>query len=204
MSITAERKGVLMKDYATKPGDTGSPEVQVAILNGTHHQPDRTFQDPSQGQHIPGAALLKLVSDPTVPARLCQGPGRGALPYLDRAPGHPPLGVDPSTLASRSAWAILNMCDGGMGAALSLTGERGHGRIAGGCLDSGRTIESAWHDAEVRSTTPPGRTERGSRLPHGKIGPRPQSSNRPLAVLLMAEAQARHERRRCLKSIAKK
>ena len=32
MSLTAERKTALVKDYATKPGDTGSPEVQVAIL----------------------------------------------------------------------------------------------------------------------------------------------------------------------------
>ncbi|MCP4393276.1 MAG: 30S ribosomal protein S15 [Alphaproteobacteria bacterium] len=32
MSITPERKQELIKDYATKEGDTGSPEVQVAIL----------------------------------------------------------------------------------------------------------------------------------------------------------------------------
>ena len=32
MTMTAERKVALVKDYATKPGDTGSPEVQVAIL----------------------------------------------------------------------------------------------------------------------------------------------------------------------------
>jgi small subunit ribosomal protein S15 len=32
MSITAEEKTRLMKDFATKDGDTGSPEVQVAIL----------------------------------------------------------------------------------------------------------------------------------------------------------------------------
>jgi len=32
MSITAERKSALINEYATKPGDTGSPEVQVAIL----------------------------------------------------------------------------------------------------------------------------------------------------------------------------
>ena len=33
MSITAERKQQVVKDYATKTGDTGSPEVQVAILS---------------------------------------------------------------------------------------------------------------------------------------------------------------------------
>jgi len=33
MSITPERKQVLIGEYAQKTGDTGSPEVQVAILS---------------------------------------------------------------------------------------------------------------------------------------------------------------------------
>jgi len=33
MSITAEDKARVMKEFATKEGDTGSPEVQVAILS---------------------------------------------------------------------------------------------------------------------------------------------------------------------------
>ncbi|MDG5488517.1 30S ribosomal protein S15 [Sphingomonas sp. FW199] len=33
MSITAERKEALIKDHARADGDTGSPEVQVAILS---------------------------------------------------------------------------------------------------------------------------------------------------------------------------
>jgi small subunit ribosomal protein S15 len=33
MSITAERKAELIKEFGTKEGDTGSPEVQVAILS---------------------------------------------------------------------------------------------------------------------------------------------------------------------------
>ena len=33
MSITVERKQSLMKEYARKEGDTGSPEVQVAVLS---------------------------------------------------------------------------------------------------------------------------------------------------------------------------
>ena len=32
MTISAERKTALVKEFATKEGDTGSPEVQVAIL----------------------------------------------------------------------------------------------------------------------------------------------------------------------------
>ena len=43
MSITAERRAALVIEYATKPGATGSPEVQVALLterinNLTEHQ----------------------------------------------------------------------------------------------------------------------------------------------------------------------
>jgi len=33
MSITAERRTALVGDYANKTGDTGSPEVQVALLS---------------------------------------------------------------------------------------------------------------------------------------------------------------------------
>ena len=32
MAITADRKKELIQEYATQDGDTGSPEVQVAIL----------------------------------------------------------------------------------------------------------------------------------------------------------------------------
>ncbi len=32
MTITVERKQALITEYATREGDTGSPEVQVAIL----------------------------------------------------------------------------------------------------------------------------------------------------------------------------
>jgi small subunit ribosomal protein S15 len=33
MSITPDRKHELVKEYATTEGDTGSPEIQVAILS---------------------------------------------------------------------------------------------------------------------------------------------------------------------------
>lgn len=33
MSITTERKNEILRDYALHEGDTGSPEVQVAILS---------------------------------------------------------------------------------------------------------------------------------------------------------------------------
>lgn len=37
MSITPERKGEVIEEYAAKAGDTGSPEVQVAILSQRIH-----------------------------------------------------------------------------------------------------------------------------------------------------------------------
>lgn len=45
MSIAKDKKAELIKEFATKPGDTGSPEVQVAILterikNLTEHMKD--------------------------------------------------------------------------------------------------------------------------------------------------------------------
>jgi small subunit ribosomal protein S15 len=45
MSITKEKKSELIKEFATKEGDTGSPEVQIAILserikNLTEHMKD--------------------------------------------------------------------------------------------------------------------------------------------------------------------
>jgi small subunit ribosomal protein S15 len=33
MSMTPERRVEILKDFATKPGDTGSPEIQVALLS---------------------------------------------------------------------------------------------------------------------------------------------------------------------------
>jgi small subunit ribosomal protein S15 len=33
MSLPVARKAELMKEFATKPGDTGSPEIQVALLS---------------------------------------------------------------------------------------------------------------------------------------------------------------------------
>jgi small subunit ribosomal protein S15 len=33
MTMTAERRATLIAQYATKPGDTGSPEVQIALLS---------------------------------------------------------------------------------------------------------------------------------------------------------------------------
>ncbi len=61
MSITAERKQTLIGEYATKPGDTGSPEVQVAILTERITNLTDHFKTHAKDNHS-RRGLLKLVS----------------------------------------------------------------------------------------------------------------------------------------------
>ncbi|MCB1450154.1 MAG: 30S ribosomal protein S15 [Nitratireductor sp.] len=61
MSITAERKEALIKEYATKEGDTGSPEVQVAILSERIANLTGHFKDHKKDNHS-RRGLLKMVS----------------------------------------------------------------------------------------------------------------------------------------------
>ncbi|MGE0752748.1 MAG: 30S ribosomal protein S15 [Variibacter sp.] len=61
MSITADRKAELIKTYATKKGDTGSPEVQVAILSERIGNLTEHFKTHVKDNHS-RRGLLKLVS----------------------------------------------------------------------------------------------------------------------------------------------
>jgi small subunit ribosomal protein S15 len=61
MSITADRKQQLMKEFATKEGDTGSPEVQVAILSERISNLTEHFKSHVKDNHS-RRGLLKLVS----------------------------------------------------------------------------------------------------------------------------------------------
>lgn len=61
MSITAERKAELIKEYATKDGDTGSPEVQVAVLTERISNLTEHFKDHKKDNHS-RRGLLKMVS----------------------------------------------------------------------------------------------------------------------------------------------
>jgi small subunit ribosomal protein S15 len=61
MSITAERKTALIQEYATKQGDTGSPEVQVAILTERIVNLTGHFKTHAKDNHS-RRGLLKLVS----------------------------------------------------------------------------------------------------------------------------------------------
>ncbi|TIP52093.1 MAG: 30S ribosomal protein S15 [Mesorhizobium sp.] len=51
MSITAERKKELMTEFATAKGDTGSPEVQVAILSERIKNLTEHFKDHKKDNH---------------------------------------------------------------------------------------------------------------------------------------------------------
>jgi len=70
MTMTAERKSALMKEFATKAGDTGSPEVQVALLTERIKYLTGHFQTHKKDNHS-RRGLLKMVA-----AR------RGLLDYL--------------------------------------------------------------------------------------------------------------------------
>ena len=61
MSITPERKAELIKEYATKSGDTGSPEVQVAILSERIKNLTEHFKGHKKDNHS-RRGLLKMVS----------------------------------------------------------------------------------------------------------------------------------------------
>jgi small subunit ribosomal protein S15 len=61
MSITPEDKERLIKEYATKEGDTGSPEVQVAILTSRITTLTEHFKTHAKDNHS-RRGLLKMVS----------------------------------------------------------------------------------------------------------------------------------------------
>ena len=61
MSITAERKGELIKEFQRGASDTGSPEVQVAILTDRIVTLTEHFKEHKKDNHS-RRGLLKMVS----------------------------------------------------------------------------------------------------------------------------------------------
>ena len=61
MSITPERKAQLIQEFAGKAGDTGSPEVQVAILTERITNLTEHFKSHAKDNHS-RRGLLKMVS----------------------------------------------------------------------------------------------------------------------------------------------
>ncbi len=61
MSITPERKQELISEYGHKEGDTGSPEVQVAVLSERISNLTEHFKTHGKDNHS-RRGLIKLVS----------------------------------------------------------------------------------------------------------------------------------------------
>ena len=61
MSVTAERKKEVMTQYATGTGDTGSPEVQVAVLSERIANLTEHFKTHAKDNHS-RRGLIKMVS----------------------------------------------------------------------------------------------------------------------------------------------
>ena len=61
MSITTEEKARVMSEFATKKGDTGSPEVQVAILTSRITTLTEHFKTHKKDNHS-RRGLLKMVA----------------------------------------------------------------------------------------------------------------------------------------------
>lgn len=72
MSLSAERKDRVIKEYQREPNDTGSPEVQVALISERISVLSNHFQEHKQDHHS-RQGLLKLV-----------GQRRKLLDYLKR------------------------------------------------------------------------------------------------------------------------
>jgi len=61
MSINSKRKDEIVKEFATQEGDTGSPEVQVAILTERIKNLTEHFKDHKKDNHS-RQGLLKMVN----------------------------------------------------------------------------------------------------------------------------------------------
>ena len=68
--ITKEKKTAIINEYARKPGDTGSPEVQIAILTARIQELTEHLKV-NQKDHHSRRGLLKMV-----------GKRRGLLDYI--------------------------------------------------------------------------------------------------------------------------
>ena len=68
--ISKEKKTAIINEYARKPGDTGSPEVQVAVLTARINELTEHLKE-NQKDHHSRRGLLKMV-----------GKRRGLLDYL--------------------------------------------------------------------------------------------------------------------------
>ena len=88
MSLTKEKKTEVIGKFASHEGDTGSPEVQVALLTARINDLTEHLRTHRKDHHS-RRGLLMLVGPAQAAAQLPQPARRGALP-LDRAGAGPP------------------------------------------------------------------------------------------------------------------
>jgi len=61
MALTVERKAEIVREYPVSEGDTGSPEVQVALLSANIEQLQGHFQAHKQDHHS-RRGLIRMVN----------------------------------------------------------------------------------------------------------------------------------------------
>jgi|TARA_R100000353_G_scaffold128866_1_gene91469 small subunit ribosomal protein S15 len=61
MALTTEQKARILKEFAQKEGDTGSPEVQVALLSENINQLQGHFKDHHKDHHS-RRGLIRMVN----------------------------------------------------------------------------------------------------------------------------------------------
>lgn len=61
MALSTEQKAKIVEDFGRKPGDTGSPEVQVALLTHNINELQTHFKEHKQDHHS-RRGLIKMVS----------------------------------------------------------------------------------------------------------------------------------------------
>jgi small subunit ribosomal protein S15 len=61
MALSAERKNAIVKDYAQSEGDTGSPEVQVALLTANINELQSHFKEHIHDHHS-RRGLIRMVN----------------------------------------------------------------------------------------------------------------------------------------------
>lgn len=61
MALSAEQKATIIKDYGTVDGDTGSPEVQVALLTANINELQTHFKEHIHDHHS-RRGLIRMVN----------------------------------------------------------------------------------------------------------------------------------------------
>lgn len=90
MSLDTAAKKTIIEEYATADGDTGSPEVQIALLSKRISELTEHLKTHKHDHHS-RRGLLLLVGQPAPPAEVPAEGRHPALPYAHRAARPAPI-----------------------------------------------------------------------------------------------------------------